>query len=184
MRPATRPRRPGATGPDPRILLAIGLGTLVLLPAAAAQQRPALLGEHGDWTAATYVDGGKKICYAFTRAARSTPAGRHDVMMTVTHRDAQRDQVVMTSGYAYPNGAEVKVTVGSTELPFYTAGNRAAPRDRAATIRAFRGGREAEATGPGPGGRGTATDSFSLSGFSAAYEAIGKECPAPGGARR
>ena len=31
--------------------------------------------------------------------------------------------------------------------------------------------------GPGPQGKGATTDTFSLSGFSAAYEAISKECP-------
>ncbi len=164
---------------------AIGLGVLLLVASqgAEAQQRPARLGDHGSWTAATLQEGGNKVCYAFTRATRSDPA-RADVMLTVTHRPGQRDAVVLSAGHAYSPGAEVKVSVGAPELPFYPAGPRAAARDGAAAIRAFRNGREAVARGPGPGSRGTATDSFSLSGFSAAYEAISKECPAAGGSRR
>ena len=165
---------------------ATGLAALLLsaalAPAAQAQQRPARLGDHGAWTAATLVEGGQKVCYAFTRPSRSDPA-RGEVMLTVTHRPGQRDTVVLTAGYAYPRDAEVKVSVGSTELDFYTAGPRAAARDKAAAIRAFRSGREAVARGPGPNGRGTATDVFPLNGFGAAYEAISRECPA-GGARR
>lgn len=161
------------------LLVATGLGVL-LSGGAQAQQRPSRLGDHGAWTAATHVEGGQKVCYAFTRATRSDPAGRSDVRLTVTHRPGQRDSVVLSAGYPYPRGAEVKLSVGATELAFYTNGSHAAARDSAAAIRAFRGGREGVARGPGAGGRGTATDSFSLSGFGAAHDAIGRECPAPG----
>lgn len=166
------------------LLAACGLGALLLALPAGAQQRPSRLGDHGAWTAATHVEGGKKVCYAFTRPTRSEPSGRENVLLTVTHREGQRDSIVMTSGYAYPADAEVKVAVGPTELTFYTRGSSAAPRDRAAALRAFRGGREVVARGPGAGGRGTVTDTFSLNGFAAAYEAIGEECPAARAPRR
>jgi hypothetical protein len=45
-------------------------------------------------------------------------------------------------------------------------------------VAAFRGGATAVSRGPRAGGRGTATDTFSLTGFTAAYEAISQECPA------
>ena len=41
----------------------------------------------------------------------------------------------------------------------------------------LRAGRDAVVQSPGPG-RGSVTDTFSLSGFTAAYEAISRECPA------
>lgn len=162
---------------------ALALGALLLATAgpAAAQQRPSRLGDHGDWTAAMHVENGRKVCYAFTRPTRSEPGGRQNVLLTVLHRQGQRDAVILTAGYTYPANATVAVTVGTTELEFYTAGASAAPRDRAAALRAFRNGREAVARGPAAGGRGTVTDAFSLSGFSAAFEAIGKECPAGAG---
>jgi hypothetical protein len=169
--------------PFPCLRLAAGLGAFLLAMPASAQQRPARLGDHGSWTAATLQEGGHKVCYAFTRASKTEPQ-RSEVLLTVTHRPGQRDAVVYTAGHAFAQGAEVKVAVGPTELAFYTAGPRAAARDGAAAIRAMRNGREAVARGPGPNGRGTTTDTFSLSGFSAAYEAISRECPATAGRRR
>jgi invasion protein IalB len=174
----------------PRLALALAATAALALPptpsdAQPGAPRPNRLGEHGDWTAATFIEGGQKVCYAFSRPKKSdgAPPNRQPVMLTVTHRPAQRDAVILTSGYAYAAGAEVKVAVGPTTLDFYTAGTAAAARDGAAAIRAFRNGREAVARGPGPGGRGTVTDTFSLSGFGAAYDAISRECPAGQGRR-
>jgi hypothetical protein len=157
------------------------LGALLLCPilAQAQQERPKKLGEFQSWIAATYTEGGQKICYAFTRAGRSEGANRQNVMMTVTHRPNARDTVTISAGYTYPRTVtDVQVTVGSHELPFYTAGTTAAARDNAAAIRAMRGGRDAVAKAPGPNGRGQVTDTFPLAGFSAAYDAISRECPA------
>ncbi len=146
------------------------------------QARPRKLGDFQAWIAATYAEGGQKVCYAFAKPTRSEGASRQGVLLTVTHRPSGRDTVTMSAGYAYPRNAEVMATVSANELPFYTAGSTAAARDGAAAVRAFRSGRDAVLRGPGANGRGTVTDSFSLAGFSAAYEAIGKECPPPGAA--
>jgi hypothetical protein len=72
----------------------------------------------------------------------------------------------------------VTFTVGQTNLPFYTGGNSAFARDGAAVVAAMRGGNRASSRGPGAGGRGTANDQFSLAGFSAAHDAMSRECPA------
>ena len=48
-----------------RLFLALML--LAALP-AAAQNRPAALGEFQSWTAATHQENGQKVCYAFARA--------------------------------------------------------------------------------------------------------------------
>lgn len=167
-------------------LLALGLA----LPAAAQPaQQPRKLASHQSWTAATYQEGGHKICYAFTRASRAEgipnrPANQ--VLLTVTHRPGGRDQVALRVGYTYARGAETKVLVGQTELPFFTSGADAFARDGAAAVRAFRAGREVLARGPGPNNRGAANDIFPLAGFTQAYEAISRECPAaaPAPARR
>jgi invasion protein IalB len=164
------------------VLPAAALLALLALPALAQQRPPAAagpsrIGSFQDWTAASYQEGGQRICYAFARASRSDPA-RSGVILTVTHRSQGRDQVAINAGYAFPRNAEVTVTVGATELPFYTGGSNAFARDGRAAVAAFRNGATAASRGPGPNGRGTATDSFSLSGFSAAYDAISRECPA------
>jgi invasion protein IalB len=69
------------------------------------------------------------------------------------------------------------MAIGQTNLPFYTGGNSAFARDGAAVVAAMRGGSRAVMRGPGAGGRGNANDQISLAGFSAAYDAIARECP-------
>lgn len=133
---------------------------------------PQRLGTFSDWTAATHQEGNAKVCYAFTRME-----GRQNALLTVTHRPQGRDQVALRIGRPFPRNAEVKVDVGSNDLDFYTAGDNAFARDGRATVAAFRAGREAVAKSPAPNNRST-TETFSLTGFTAAYEAISRECPA------
>ena len=156
------------------------------LAEASAQQNPQKIGDFQSWTAATHAEGGQKICYAFTRATRSEGVPNrspNDVLLVVTHRPKGRDQVALRPGYAYPRNADggdpVRVSVGGTNIGFYTSGASAFARDNRAAVAALRNGREAVARGPLPnGGRGQASDVFSLAGFSAALDAISRECPA------
>lgn len=165
------------------------LPLLVLsLPAHAADPKPARpaaqaagpksIGKFDDWQAATHQEAGSLVCYAFTRATASTPAlpGRGEVVLTVTHRATGRDAVAISSGSAYPAGAEVQVGVDQAQLPFYTAARSAFAREGKAAVAAFEKGRTAVARSPGPRGA-QVSDTFSLRGFSPAYAAITKACP-------
>jgi hypothetical protein len=171
----------------------IVLLVLAALPAALAATRhhparaphpapsataPKSAGVWDRWQAATHQEGSQLVCYAFTRAISSQPAvpGRGDVVLTVTERPGSRDAVALSAGYAYPKGASAEVQVEGTRMAFYTAGRSAFARDGKAAIAAFGKGREVVAHAPGP--KGQVTDSFSLRGFSAAYAAILKDCPA------
>lgn len=159
-------------------LVLAGLALIATLPVLAqTSNRPRRIGEFQRWTAATMTERGQKVCYAFANAARTQPA-RQNVLLLVTHRPGSRNQVALRSGYRYPEHAEVKVSVGSAEFRFYTQGDSAFARDGAAAVAAFRRGREANAEGPRANRRGTARDSFPLTGFTAAYDAISRECPA------
>jgi invasion protein IalB len=157
---------------------------LLAAPVAAQQARrePERLGTFQAWTAATLAqEGGQKVCYAFTRPARSegAPPNRGGATLTVTHRPGGRDQVAVSAGYALPRGAETLMTIGTQEFRSYAvAQSNAFFQNGAQLIAAFRNGREAVARSPGPPGRGVVTDTFPLSGFTAAYEAISRECPA------
>ena len=173
-------------------MLALALPVLLILlasPATAQQanRAPARLGEYQAWTAAAHTENGQKTCYAFTRA-RSMDGlpGRdaNNVMLMVTHRPNGRDQVAVRPGYSFTRSAETKLFIGQGELPFFTSGDTAFARDGRAAAAALRGGREALHRGPGPNGRGQATDTFALAGFTQAYEAISRECPVPPPARR
>jgi hypothetical protein len=139
---------------------------------------PKLLGRFDDWAAATHEEGGQTVCYAFTRAAHSTPAlpGRDKPVLTVTERPAGRDSVALSAGFAYASGAEVTVQVEQSALSFYTSGRSAFAREGGAAVAAFGRGRQAFARSPGPHG-GQVVDIFPLRGFSQAYQAINKACP-------
>jgi Invasion associated locus B (IalB) protein len=146
-------------------------------PAAAAAPRS--IGKFEDWQSAIVDQGGQTACYAFTRAAGSTPAvpGRGDVVLTVTQRPTMRDAVAISAGFTYPANAKVTVQVGQPSLDFYTAQRSAFAREGHAAVAAFQRGDRAVAKSPGPHDT-TVTDTFSLRGFSAAYAAIDKACPA------
>ncbi len=152
---------------------------LLLSGVAHAQGRPQPLGEFQSWTAATHTENGQKVCYAFARArAIDGVAGRNaqNVMLLVTHRPQGRDQVAVRAGFNFARGAEARLVVGSSEFAFFTANDTAFARDGRAAIAALRGGREALFRAPGPNNRGQTNDAFPLQGFTAAYEAISREC--------
>ncbi len=160
----TRPAHPAAAKPAP--------------PAAG----PHKIGVFDDWTAAMHSEAGQNVCYAFTRASSSIPRlpGRGDVVLTVTERPSGRDAVAISAGFTYAAGAEVTVQVEQVALAFYTAQRSAFARDGRAAVAAFQKARLAVARSPGPKAALVA-DSFSLRGFSRAYEAMLKEksCPPP-----
>jgi hypothetical protein len=148
-------------------------------PAAPAVATPKKLGAFDDWIAATHEEAGAKVCYAFTYASHSVPTlpGRGEVVLTVTQRPAARDEVALSAGFPYAQGATVTLQVDQTGLDFYTAQRNAFARDGKAAVAAIAKGKEAQARSPGPR-NAPVVDTFSLRGFSAAYAAIAKACPA------
>ena len=159
------------------LCLAAGVSAHAQGPARAAA--PKSIGKFDAWQAATHQEGGQLVCYAFTRANASAPpiSGRGEVVLTVTHRTGGRDAVAITAGFAYPANAEVQVAVEPAQLQFYTANRSAFSRDGRAAVAAFGRGRQAVAKSPAPRNT-TVTDTFSLRGFTQAYAAINKACPA------
>ncbi len=148
-------------------------------PAATHPAGPKAIGKFEEWTAATNVEAGQTVCYAFTRAQSSQPtmSGRGDVVLTVTERSAPRDAVAISAGFTYAQNASVTVAVEGASFDFYTAQRSAFARDGHATVMAFQKGAKVIAKSPSPKGPAV-SDTFSLSGFSAAYAAIIKACPA------
>ena len=157
-----------------RILLATSALLALTLPALAAG--PTSLGVFADWTSAQYDQAGVHVCYAFTRAIGSakTPSA---AMIIVSQRPTSRDEVVVDATSAYPPNTDVVVQIDKQKpLSFYTAGRSAFSRDGRATVIGLQKGSAATATWGHKGGKHS--EKFSLSGFSAAYGAIVKACPA------
>jgi hypothetical protein len=144
------------------------------VPAFAAG--PTSLGVFADWTSAEYDAGGAHVCYAFTRAIGSakTPSA---AMIIVSERSTSRDEVVVNATSAYPPKTEVAVQIDKQPpMSFYTSGRSAFSRDGRATVIGMQKGSGATAAWDQKGGK--RTEKFSLAGFSAAYGAIVKACPA------
>lgn len=141
---------------------------------------PQELGKFDDWIAATHDESGRATCYAFVVAKNSVPAvpGRGEVVLTVTERPTGRDWVAISAGFNYRKDAVVTMQVGTAGFDFYTSGSSAFARNGKGAVAAFLKGEQAQARSPGPREGGVVVDTFSLNGFSAAYAAITKACPA------
>jgi hypothetical protein len=148
-------------------------GSPATIPAAAAA--PKEIGRFKRWIAATHMESGHEICYAFTRAGSENPATGTGPVLSVTDRPNGRNEVAISGGPTYPKDATVTVQVDQAALDFYTAGRDAFARDNNAAVAAFERGTTATAKIPGP--RPT-TLSFNLDGFRAAHDTIEKACPA------
>jgi invasion protein IalB len=161
------------------------LAVLVLLMmggAAVAQQKPQFLGAFQDWEAYAGTEGKSKVCYAVTQPTKEEGqySRRGEVYLFVTHRPADHEQnaVNIKAGYTYKSGSAVNVAIGNHTASMYvkddTAWNRTSQDDHA-MVQAMIKGSTMIVHGTSEHGTAT-TDTFSLKGFSAAYQAIGKAC--------
>ena len=151
---------------------------------AAAQQDVADLGTFKDWKAQTFTESGKNVCTMWSEPSES--AGdykkRDPVYIFVTHRPyANRlDEISINIGYTFKKAAPVSISIGGADFALFSDGDtawaRTSKEDRK-LVRAMRAG--SNMTVSAVSSRGTKiTDTFSLSGFTAAYNAITKACKA------
>ena len=163
------------------------LGLLVSAAAQAAAPEAKPLGTFGKWTAFTTTEAGKPLCYAVLKPAKTEGdyKARGDVMLTVTHRPAEKafDVISIVAGYQYQPDSDVAVTVGKKTWALFTSSDRAWARDAAtdkAIVLAMT--KAVGLTSKGVSARKTpTTDNFTLTGFPAAYRAISEACKKPAG---
>lgn len=141
-----------------------------------------VIGTHGDWTAYSYQEDSGIVCYMASEptSAEGNYTRRGDIFALVTHRPAEDslDVVSIVAGYAYQENSDVSASIGSNTYEMFTHGERAWNRDEAtdkAMVQSMiRGSR---LTVRGTSSRGTlTTDTYSLSGFTAAHRAITQAC--------
>ncbi|GAB4126018.1 MAG: invasion associated locus B family protein [Rhodothalassiaceae bacterium] len=156
------------------------------LPALAADKIDHI-GSFSDWDAFTLrKDNGELLCYMISvpKGWKATRDGvsRGEIYLTVTHRPKAkiRDQVNIVVGYPLKDGSEVAAVIdGKTRFSLFTEGDGAwlysDADDRKMTL-AMQRGNALVVEGVSSRGTGT-TDRYSLSGFTAAYRAIGRACP-------
>lgn len=156
------------------LALVVASGSL----AAAPEQ----IGVFKAWSAHRLVEGGQRTCYMYAEPTSSSGdySRRGPTYMQVAHRtsDGARDEVSLTAGYTYKDGSEVTLDIDGRTFKLFTSGDGAWTRNAkqdAVLVAAMKAGLEMVVRGTSSRGTLT-TDTYSLSGFTAAHDAIGKAC--------
>lgn len=162
-------------------LVAIVLVGLLGAAGPAIANEPKQIGTFKDWRAYTFEDAGGKICYIVSepKKAEGNYTRRGDIYFLVTHRPSGKvfGEASVITGYTYKSGYEPTASVGSRTFKFYSEGDAAwaFSADEKNLIAAMKAG--ASMVVKGQSSRGTiTTDTYSLSGVTAAMGVIDKEC--------
>ena len=172
------------------MILRLGLGLLLGFSffSAATAAEPAFLSKHGAWTAHVKVDDGRKTCFAWTTPTK--PRGnyqtRGDVLAFVTvYKPAPQGndyydggQISIVAGYRYKEDGAVVATIAKKKYVMFsdadTAWANGADGDKS-LIAAMKAGSTMVVKGSSWRPTKT-TDTYSLKGFTAAYNAIRAAC--------
>jgi invasion protein IalB len=163
-------------------LFSLILGSTVLLAPAVASADD--LGNFGGWYAFTQGEGADKLCYMISAPTQSLGevANRGEVGLMVTHQmgGKVRDQVSVALGFSphKTKYTKVKVDKSGNVLMRLVDGDRAWIRDAGADrqlVARMKNGTNLIVTGMSSEGVST-QDTFSLDGFTKAYNAISEAC--------
>lgn len=155
------------------------LAVTAAVPALAAANTH--LATHGAWEAFAYTEKAGKVCYAASMPqSRNGGAKTRQAFITVTHRKADKSTnvVSVSIGQAYKAGSAVEMAIGAQEFKLFTSGDGAWAKDSAtdaAIVAAMRRGNTATVRAT-PAKGSAITDTYSLSGISAALAEIGTAC--------
>jgi hypothetical protein len=145
-----------------RLLLALAVGVSVATTALAVDKP---LGTFKDWSAMSFTEDKNTVCMMWSQPekAEGEYKKRGEVFVFITHRpkDREMNKVSFETGYTFKESSEVRVTIDGKAYTLYTDGSTAWRK----------------MVMEGTSSRGTDTrDTYSLSGFSAAHNAINKAC--------
>jgi len=151
---------------------------------SAAAQNPKQIGNFANWQALTFQEEGKSGCYTIAEPIRKEGAynTRGRVYTLVTHRPADKKLNVVTiiAGYDYKEGSDVTIEVGGEKFSLFTQSGMAwaSDEDDSKIVDAMKKGSDLVVHGVSTKGTET-TDTYSLIGFTKAYNAIGQACGLP-----
>lgn len=155
----------------------------VILPGVVLGQTPEYLGTFRDWNVYRFVDGEQAICYMASEPKKQEGnyTRRGNPAILVTRRPAPRavDEVSVQPGYSFQDGSEVEVQVDrNRRFLLFTRGEHAWAKSEDADkqlISAMRRG--TDMTVRGTSVKNTfSLDTYSLLGFTAAYDAMVEAC--------
>lgn len=138
-----------------------------------------------DWTAYQYQEqdgqgGGGQTCYMVTAAKSHSGPGSEPSRVYVTHRPWRNESGVVSIAFGFDvnDNAPISATIGGTQFELKTWGTELAwpydGKDRE-MVNAMIRGIELVVTASASGG-GATRDTFSLRGFSAAFQEISRAC--------
>lgn len=151
----------------------------VILFSWVSEAHAEFLGMFQDWEAHARTDGGAKVCYAASVPSKSEGkyTRRGDVFLLVSHRpgDKMIGFVSIEAGYSYGSKSKISARIGGASFPMFPDGELAFAYEDRPLVEAMIRGQDMVVTGTSSRGTLT-TDTFSLSGFTAAYTAASKAC--------
>lgn len=150
---------------------------------AQTTTRTEILGTFGNWTSYRIKEKDGNLCYmaSVPQKSQGKYKKRGDIYLIVAHRPNNNsfDLVSMTAGYTYKKGSSVSVKVDSKpQINMFTDDGTAWAETTELDkkiVSQFKAGNTAVIKGTSSLGTLT-TDTFSLSGFTKAYNAINKAC--------
>jgi len=170
-----------------RIAQTVLLATLAMLwlvqgVGTASAQGVERIGDFNAWSAYRFMENGNQACYMASepKESKGNYTQRGDIFALVTHRPSEdrRDEVSFLAGYTFKTESKVKVTIGGAKFVLFTRDDAAWTASReedSKLVRAMIKG--SQMVVEGTSSRGTATsDTYSLSGFTKAYQAITNTC--------
>ncbi len=158
------------------------LVALAAVPTARAQGIKTV-GIFGDWSAFQFSEDGNPACYMSSEPIKATGnyTKRGEVFAIISHRPAEKriGEISIIAGYNYQKDSAVKVTIDKQSFELSIIQDDSAwARDAAADkklVQAMKKGNQMIVKGTSSRGTPT-TDTYSLKGFTKAYNAIGKAC--------
>lgn len=158
------------------------LGALLAFSQAASAQTPYSLGSYTDWNVWELEENGQKICYIVSepkkQAGTYTRRGKPAVLVTRRPGPQVTDEVSVQPGYTYLEGSSVNLAVGQNAFTLFTRGAHAWTKDETedrALIDVMRRGESMVVEGESSKNT-TSTDTYSLLGFTKAYNAMVAAC--------
>ncbi len=162
--------------------LVLTLLAVFSLTSVAVAEETKLLSTHKNWSAFTFMENGKKVCFMASQPSKSQGnyTKRGEVFALVKHRpgDNRFDDVSFVAVYTFKKNSDVTVNVKRKKYTLFTQADTAWTSDDAtdkALVSAIKAGNTMTVKGVSTRGTNT-TDTYSLAGSTAAYEAISRAC--------
>ena len=152
-------------------------------PGGGASQ-PTLLGQFGDWGAYAASPGGRKVCFALAKPAKTQteppnrPRDATYVFIASRPADNVHNEVSVMFGYSFKPNAEASLEIGGASFAMYTQSDGGWVKNAAEEPRLVESMRKAgDMTVKGVSARGTnSSDVYSLKGLAQALDRVAQEC--------